>query len=57
MTSQLVIFRAFFIYFFRPPDPRSEKNSGKSTNKKILALTTELICGQEQDGWQIFKLM
>ena len=23
MTSQLVIFRAFF--FFRPPDPKSEK--------------------------------
>ena len=38
MTSQLVIFRAFlFIFFFRPADPRSEKKSCKSTNKKILA--------------------
>ena len=35
MTSQLVIFRAFLFIFFRPPDPRSEKNSRKSTNKKI----------------------
>ena len=25
MTSQLVIFRAFFSFFFRPPDPKSEK--------------------------------
>ena len=25
MTSQLVIFRAFLFYFFRPPDPRLEK--------------------------------
>ena len=32
-------FQSFFIYFFRPPDPKSEqKNSRKSTNKKILAL-------------------
>ena len=30
MTSQLVIFRAFLFLFFRPPDPRSEKNSHKS---------------------------
>ena len=36
MASQLVIFRLFF---FRLPDPKSEKNdSRKSTNKKILAL-------------------
>ena len=34
MTSQLVIFRAFLFIFFRPPDPRSEKNSHKSSNKK-----------------------
>ena len=33
MTSQLVIFRAFF----SSPDPKSE--SRKSTNTKILALT------------------
>ena len=26
MTSQLVIFRAFYL-FFRPPDPRSEKKN------------------------------
>ena len=26
-------------HYFRPPDPKSEKNSRKSTNKKILALT------------------
>ena len=25
-------FQSFFIYFFRPPDPKSEKNSRKSTN-------------------------
>ena len=31
MTSQLVIFRTFF----GPPDPKSEKNSHKSTNKKF----------------------
>ena len=37
MTSQLVIFRAFLFIFFRPPEPRSEKNSRKSTNKKNLA--------------------
>ena len=58
MTSQLVIFRAFFFqlvdwsfselffrrlvilrvgFFFRPPNTKSEKNSHKSTNKKILA--------------------
>ena len=30
-------FQSFFIYFFRPPDPKSEKNSRKSTNKKNLA--------------------
>ena len=34
MTSQLVIFRAFF-FFFRPPNPKSEKKSRKSTNKKL----------------------
>ena len=33
MTSQVVIFRAFF-FFFCPLDPKSE-----STNKKILALS------------------
>ena len=27
-----------FIPFFLDPDPKSEKNSGKSTNKTILAL-------------------
>ena len=38
MTSWLVIFRAFlFIFFVPPPDPKSEKNPRKSTNKKILA--------------------
>ena len=26
MTSQLVIFRAFFFSFFHPLDPKSEKN-------------------------------
>ena len=35
MTSQLVIFRAFFLV----PDPKSEKKSCKSTNKKNLALS------------------
>ena len=27
MTSHLVIFRAFFFFFFRPLDPKSEKKS------------------------------
>ena len=31
-------FQSFFIYFFRPHDPKSEKISRKSTIKKILAL-------------------
>ena len=31
----MVIFRAFLFIFFRPPDPKSEKNSHKSTNKKF----------------------
>ena len=36
----MVIFRAFLFIFFRPPGPKSEnKNSHKSTNKKILALS------------------
>ena len=30
-------FQSFFILFFPSPDPKSEKNSHKSTNKKILA--------------------
>ena len=42
MTSQLVILQSFFIYFFRPLDPRSEKKSRKSTNKKILACVSIL---------------
>ena len=35
MTSQLVIFRAFFIVF--PTLNLKKKNPQKSTNKKILA--------------------
>ena len=35
MTSQLVIYRAFFIIYFRPPTLDLIKNSRKSTNKKI----------------------
>ena len=31
----LVIFRAFLFIFFRPLDPKSDKKSRKSTNKKI----------------------
>ena len=27
MTSQLVIFRAFFLFFPRPSDPKSEKST------------------------------
>ena len=46
MTSQLVIFRAFFIYFFfRPPTLDLKFFSCKSTNKKNLALTGKAICG------------
>ena len=40
MTSQLVIFRAFLFILFHPPDPRSEKNSCKSTNKKKSGLSS-----------------
>ena len=36
-------FQSFFIYFSRPPNPKSEKNSRKSTNKKILALENSSI--------------
>ena len=31
-------FQSFFFLFFRPLDPKSEKKSRKSINKKILAL-------------------
>ena len=31
-------FQSFFIQFFHPPEPKSEKNARKSTNKKFLAL-------------------
>ena len=43
MTSQLVIFRVFFLFFFlRLPDPKSEKKSRKSANiKKLLACTSD----------------
>ena len=34
MTSQLVIFRAFF-FFFRPSDPKSEKNPVNQLIKKF----------------------
>ena len=40
MTSQLVIFRAFF---FRPHYLKSEKRSCKSTNEKILALSFDCL--------------
>ena len=35
MTSQLVIFRAFLFIFFRPPDPKSEKNPVNHLIKKF----------------------
>ena len=35
MTSQLVIFRAFLFIFFRPHDPRSEKNPVNQLIKEI----------------------
>ena len=38
MTNSLVIFRAFFIFFFVPSTLNLENNSRKSANKKILAL-------------------
>ena len=46
MTSQLVIFRAFLFIFFSSPDPRSEKNSRKSTNKKsgLIMLIMHIHC-------------
>ena len=34
MTSQLVIFRAFFLFFSCTPDPKSEKNPVKQLIKK-----------------------
>ena len=34
MSSQLVIFRVIF-WYFRPPDPESEKKARKSTNEKF----------------------
>ena len=49
MTSQLVIFRAFLSFFstghfqsffFHPLDPKSEKNSRNSINKKNSGLIT-----------------
>ena len=40
-------FQSFFIYFFRPPDTKSEKKSRKSTNKKNLALIDLLLCALE----------
>ena len=30
-------FQSFYFFFFCPPNPKSEKNSRKSTNKKNLA--------------------
>ena len=30
-------FQSFFNFFFVPPDPKCEKKSRKSANKKILA--------------------
>ena len=39
MTSQLVIFKAFFTFLFLSPDPESEKNSHKSTYKKNSGLS------------------
>ena len=38
MTCQLVIFRAFYLFFFIPPTLDLKIFSRKSTNKKILAL-------------------
>ena len=44
MTSQLVIFRAFFyIFFFVPPTLDLNKQFRKSTYKKILALIRNLV--------------
>ena len=44
MTSQLVIFRAFFSLFFVPSTLNLKKVSRKSTNKKILALVPLFSC-------------
>ena len=33
-------FQSFFYFYFRPLDPKSERNSRKSTNKKNQALYT-----------------
>ena len=42
MTSHFQGFFIYFIYFFRPPDPRSEKNIPvNQLIKKILALKAQ----------------
>ena len=49
MTSQLVIFRAFFYIFFSPDFFFNLKKSRKSTNKKILALACMCIIRTVED--------
>ena len=42
MTSQWSFSELFLFFFFRPPDPKSEKKSRKSTNKKNSGLSRGL---------------
>ena len=54
MTSQLVIFRAFFSFlFFVSPTLNRKKNSGKSTNKKNLALANSSLESAVATSFQI----
>ena len=43
MTSQLVIFKAFYLFFFVPPTLDLKKKSRKSTNKKSGPKTSQKI--------------
>ena len=43
MTSQLVILRAFFSFFFRPHDPKSEKNPVNQLIKKFWPYYTQFV--------------
>ena len=48
MTSQLVIFRAFLFFFFRPPDPRSEKLEDLKVLRRSPDLLNNVKIGQDQ---------
>ena len=54
MTSQLVIFKAFFLFFFRPLDPKSEKkNPINQLIKKLLLITLFLSLAGTKYGYSL----